>query len=333
MGVTSMVDTRPCPRCAESTGLDDLFCEACGQELAGRRASTTTALPATGADRRCSECGATSPPATEYCDDCGLRLPDPANRTVIDLGVLAGVSDRGLVHHRNEDAVALGSGRDGTLTAVVCDGVSTTVRPERASRTAADTALAVLLAADAPADPAQRLRASVSAAADAVAGLDAKPEGASCTFVAAVIEDGQVTVGWVGDSRAYWLGAAGTSRLLTKDHSWAAEVVAEGLTDEATANADRRAHTITRWLGPDMRSEPDVAALPLTGPGVVLVCSDGLWNYVPEAENLAALVAGFGAGTAPLTVAERLTKVALDAGGQDNISVVVIELNGEKDQA
>lgn len=327
MGVT--VRTSACPACAEPVGLGDRFCEACGSSLL-RQGSTSVEAVAKETARKCPACGTVCGTTTEYCDDCGLRLPDPADRTTIDLGSLAGVSDRGLVHSRNEDAIALGRLLDGTTAAVVCDGVSTTRRPERAARTASEAALAVLLGAEAPAEPVARVRAAVAAAGTAVATLDGPnplPDGPSCTLVAAYVADGKVTVGWVGDTRAYWL-AGPDSRLLTHDHSWAAEVVAEGLMDEAAAFADRRAHTITRWLGPDMLPDPDVVSVHQDATGTLLVCSDGLWNEAPEAERIGEFVAGAGEGATPLAVAERLTEFALAAGGRDNISVVVIPLEG-----
>ncbi|WP_166659428.1 PP2C family serine/threonine-protein phosphatase [Labedaea rhizosphaerae] len=323
-----MVETNRCPACAEPVDPGDRFCEACGDPLL-RQGSTTAATTSLPGPRRCLACGAVSPHATEYCDECGLRLPTAADRTTVDLDVLAGVSDRGLVHHRNEDAIALGRLLDGTTAAVVCDGVSTTKNPERAAQAASEAALAVLLGTDAPAEPADRIRAAVAAAADAVRALntvDRSPDGASCTLVATYVVGGLVTIGWVGDTRAYWLDGTG-SRLLTRDHSWAAEVIAEGVMDEAAAFADRRAHTITRWLGPDMRPEPDVMTLQPDGAGTLVLCSDGLWNEVPDAARLA----GHAVGDTPLAIAERLTEVALAAGGRDNISVVVIPLEGAQE--
>lgn len=330
MGVT--VRTSPCPACTEPVGRADQFCEACGNSLR-RQGSTSAEIATKEAAPKCPACGTVSGTSTEYCDECGLRLPAPADRTTIDLGTLAGVSDRGLVHHRNEDAIALARLLDGTTAAVVCDGVSTTRQPERAARTASEAALAVLLDGDAPVEPVARVRAAVAAASTAVATLDGAnplPDGPSCTLVAAYVADGTVTVGWVGDSRAYWL-AGPASRLLTRDHSWAAEVVAEGIMDEAAAFADRRAHTITRWLGPDMRPEPDVVSVPYDGAGTLLICSDGLWNEAPEAEQIGEFAASAGNSATPVAIANRLTEVALAAGGRDNISVVVIPLEGAQE--
>jgi serine/threonine protein phosphatase PrpC len=92
--------------------------------------------------------------------------------------------------------------------------------------------------------------------------------------------------------------------------------------DEAMASP--QAHVITRWLGADLPDpEPHVARFRPPGPGVVLVCSDGLWNYRQEASDLAGLVMP-AAQTEPLPAAADLVKFAVDRGGLDNITVVLI---------
>ena len=87
--------------------------------------------------------------------------------------------------------------------------------------------------------------------------------------------------------------------------------------------ASPQAHVITRWLGTDLADpEPHVVRFEPPGPGVVLVCSDGLWNYRPEARRLAELALP-AALTDPLGAAAELVKFALGAGGMDNITVVL----------
>jgi serine/threonine protein phosphatase PrpC len=133
-----------------------------------------------------------------------------------------------------------------------------------------------------------------------------------------------VTVCWAGDSRAYWLPAdpACPAQRLTKDDSWAEELIAEGM-PEAEAQASPQAHQITRWLGTDGGTqEPSVVRFEPPGDGVVLLCSDGLWNYRPEPADLAALALPT-ALTDPLAAAAELVAFALEAGGQDNITVVL----------
>jgi serine/threonine protein phosphatase PrpC len=284
----------------------------------------------------CPICREPAPAVTDrFCEVCGARLHPPsgdvADRVEVDLADLAGISDRGHVHLRNEDAMALGrrpeAGAATTLAAVVCDGVSTVRRPELASRTAAAVALDALLAA---APDTTGMVAAVAAAADAVSRLaPGVPDAPSCTLVAALVDTatGTITIGWVGDSRAYWLADNGEARLLTADHSWAAEMVGAGILDAGTAMRDPRAHAITRWLGGDSTPQPGVASLSPTTPGVLLLCTDGLWNYEPEAHDLAALALPVATEEGPRAAATALTAHALDAGGRDNITVVCIPIH------
>jgi len=259
-----------------------------------------------------------------------------------NLGQVAGVSDRGLRHHRNEDAlgIAVADTDDGPVAvAVVADGVSSAPRPDEASLTAALTALELLAeGAQRGDDPAELSLGAVRAAGSALTRI-AGPGGApATTYVSAVVSKQKITVCWLGDSRAYWLAAdslvpAGPndtidilagSRRVTRDDSIAEEIVAAGLASMEEAMASPQAHVITRWLGADLpEPQPHLEQFTPTGPGVLLVCSDGLWNYRPEAAELAAMALP-AALTRPLDAAADLVKFALDSGGLDNITVVLV---------
>jgi serine/threonine protein phosphatase PrpC len=265
-----------------------------------------------------------------------IDISPSRDRAEIDLEAAAGVSDRGLRHPRNEDAMALEAQQtpDGpVVVAVVCDGVSTSARPDEASLAAVQVALPLLLAAaQAGEDLAEASRAAVRAARKSIAGLQ-EPSGdtAATTFVSAVAAVGEVTLCWLGDSRAYWLAQpASESRQLTHDDSVAGGMIAAGLADQATAMASPHAHVLTRWLGgdaADLADDPDraphVERFSPPGLGVLMVCSDGLWNYLPEAADLAALAMP-EALTDPHGAAVHLVQFAIDAGGADNITVVLI---------
>jgi serine/threonine protein phosphatase PrpC len=240
--------------------------------------------------------------------------------------------------------MALHATGDG-IAAVVCDGVSSSSRPQDASRIAADTGAAVLAEQRAAgADAETATRTAVARAAEAVAGLvdrggeTTQPnEPPSCTYVSALTHGGSVTVGWIGDSRAYWLTPGGGGRRLTDDDSWAGQMVASGALTEEEAERHPNAHVITAWLGADaVDPEPHVTTVTPDGPGVLLVCSDGLWNYLPEAADLATATFGDRAAVQdPLETARALTKLAIDAGGRDNITVIVIPfpLTGSHERA
>lgn len=311
--MAATAEDRTCPACDLPVYPGEDYCEACGHRLDS---------PAP----RCPSCAATAISEDGYCERCGLRQPDGTDHVEVEAAGAAGVSDRGLRHSRNEDAMALTGTRDG-VAAVVCDGVSSSSRPEDASRLAADTGAAVLAERRAAgADAESATRAAIARAAEAVAGLPGPAdEPPSCTYVSALTHGGSVTVGWIGDSRAYWLAEGGGGTRLTEDDSWASRMVARGALTEEEAERHPNAHVITAWLGADAGApEPHVTTFTPAGPGVVLVCSDGLWNYLPEAAALAE--AAPAAASAPLQAARSLTRLALDAGGRDNITVVVIPL-------
>lgn len=350
MSERSSAPAATCPRCREPVD-DHRFCENCGHDLwlrsAGAARQQAGPCPGCGANGS-STIGANGfgvdGAGEDYCGTCGLRRSDGTEHLEADLGRLAGVSDRGLVHVRNEDAMAVGvvAAPDGPalVAAVVCDGVSTVDAPELASRAGADAALERLLHASGP-----DMTAAVGRAADAVAVLADGSHGTfrnppSCTLVAAVVEPGTddgvtITIGWVGDSRAYWLAApdaAEPARLLTVDHSWAVEMVSAGVLDAETAMADRRAHAITRWLGAGGEPEPDVVTLRPAGPGLLLLCSDGLWNYYPRPEDLAEAALPVLARGGPAAVARELTTLALNAGGRDNVTVVAVPIGSPNER-
>lgn len=315
--MAAATEERTCPACATPVFAGEGFCEACGHRL-------DTPV------RRCPGCGSADL-SDGYCEQCGLRQPDGTDHVEVEVAGSAGVTDRGLRHSRNEDAMALTGTPDG-VAAVVCDGVSSSSRPEEASRIAADTGAAALAELrGSGADPESATRTAVARAAEAVAGLVApsgettQPAGEppSCTYVSALTHGGSVTVGWIGDSRAYWLAAGGGGSRLTDDDSWAGQMVSSGAMTEDEAERHPNAHVITAWLGADAGElDTHVRTITPDEAGTVLVCSDGLWNYLPEPAELAA--AAPDAASAPLDTARKLTQLALEAGGRDNITVVVI---------
>jgi serine/threonine protein phosphatase PrpC len=208
---------------------------------------------------------------------------------------------------------------------VVCDGVSSSPNPEDASLTGAQAAVRMLLSSIRRGDdPDEASVAAVHQAHEAMAILGSPSRAPSATYVSAIVAQEAVTLCWLGDSRAYWLATESESARLTKDDSLAEELVAQGQMTEAEAMASPQAHVITRWLGADVVApEPHVARFEPPGRGVVMVCSDGLWNYQPEAAALAEIALP-DAFNDPSSAADALLKFALDAGGMDNITIVLV---------
>lgn len=344
-----------CASCGQVAGVGARFCEACGMDLpasavpapepatpaAAPSSSPTTPTPPVGAVP-CRECGG-EVDTDGYCSSCGAKAPSPRDHVVEQPQPWVGaVSDRGLRHHRNEDAMAVAAHEvpGSSAVLVVCDGVSSSQDSDVASLAAARAARDVLAAPGAQglrtgsglaAVLGARLGAATDAAARAVALSTSPDHGASppsCTIVAAVVEQDRIVTGVVGDSRAYWLPDVGEARALTTDDSWSADQIAVGV-PRAQAESGPHSHAITRWLGVDAPDHaPRVTTMVVDGPGWLLLCSDGLWNYCSPASELAALVQRTVAQTAgePLATASRLVDWANEQGGHDNITVVLARL-------
>lgn len=320
-----------CPHCGQPIWVGDNFCEACSTELAPSVTSGDSSEPATG---QCPNCGGSTITPEGYCESCGFKMPSRNDHVELELDLVAGVTDKGLRHSRNEDAMALAttqSANGPVALAVVCDGVSTSSNPDEASQAASQAAVQVLLAAvrsngDLAAASARAVRAAQKALAELADTEALFANAPSATFVSAVVTASEVTVCWLGDSRAYWIDAAGAagSRPLTVDDSVAQELIARGLATEAEALALPQAHVVTGWIGADASdAEPHVTAFTPGGRGAVLLCSDGLWNYQPNAADLAEMALP-DAVSNPIRAASALVKFAIDQGGSDNVTAVLI---------
>jgi serine/threonine protein phosphatase PrpC len=335
------VSETPCPECGQPVADGDQFCEACGARLAGGVPEPVSEPEpvATGVAARCT-CGGEID-ADGFCTVCGLRAPKERDHfTEQPTPDLAMVCDKGIVHARNEDAAAIAA-PGARRVIVVCDGVTSAIDSDIASLAAARAARDLLVAAP---DASSTSTASVvehwsqvlvdaTAAAQQAAILPDAPlakgeNPPSTTFVAAVIDGPVLVAAWIGDSRCYWLPDDGIPLQVSTDDSWATEQIAHG-TPREVAEADSRAHAITRWLGVDSPGgAPSTASVALQGPGWVLVCSDGLWNYCSSAADVRALVGDRVAdvGADPLAVAGALCEWANQQGGHDNITAALARL-------
>ncbi|WP_221322135.1 PP2C family serine/threonine-protein phosphatase [Actinoplanes sp. L3-i22] len=153
----------------------------------------------------------------------------------------------------------------------------------------------------------------------------------ACTIVAAAVRGPHVGFGWVGDSRAYWVTAAGPAEQLTEDDSWARHVIAMGA-DPRVAMNDPKAHAITAWLGADAGPIlPHIGAFTARTPGHLVLCSDGLWNYLTDPADFGDAVRSalkLATGPRPLLEAARaLVTYANSAGGADNITVAIVPVH------
>jgi serine/threonine protein phosphatase PrpC len=349
-----------CPHCGVEVAAGEAFCEACGGRLAPTAAGLAEqpdqmAAPiditrslqtepdsddTVVAARPCANCGGVIG-LDGYCETCGVKAPTERDHyTEQPASWVAACCDRGVRHHRNEDATAVAAeptpGSRAVL--VVCDGVSTSLDSDVASLAAARTARDVLVARrpEGLGTPASRAAAISNAVVKAAASANAaviantahgSENAASCTFAAAVLEGDLVVFGNVGDSRIYWIpdqGTSGDPTELSVDDSVAQARIAMG-TPRDEAEKGPQAHAITKWLGRDSPDfSPRTGSLTVEPPGWVMVCSDGLWNYASEATVIQSLVAELNpADSDPLTLAVALVDWANGQGGKDNVSVAL----------
>ncbi|MEU0134714.1 protein phosphatase 2C domain-containing protein [Streptomyces sp. NPDC006296] len=340
-GEAVRLDGPDAPQDPAPGGPDD-FELAAPAPRAAEHGAAAGGVPAAAA-KVCVACRSGHVDADGYCGNCGHAQPRERDHMEQELGPVAAVSDRGLRHHRNEDAFAVSSTTlpDGSpaVVAIVCDGVSSASRPDEASAAAASAADASLLESlPRGTHPQQAMHEAIVAASEAVNSLAQQPDRASeherhrrqnapaCTLVGAIAAGGLLIVGWVGDSRVYWVpeDRSHPPARLTEDDSWAAQMVAAGLMNEAEAYADERAHAITGWLGADAYElEPHTASFKPDRSGLVVVCTDGLWNYAEAPAEMAAAVPA-DAYERPLHGAQVLVGHALDGGGHDNVTVALV---------
>jgi PPM family protein phosphatase len=362
-----------CPSCNTVATTGDRFCEECGTPLMIEQTSVESNAQSgaqSGAQpsvqSSCQKCGSFDIDSEGFCNQCGHRNPAARDhQEVIVSADFAAISDRGIRHSRNEDAVAIDRLDNGIHVLVVCDGVSSSTDPGSASSLAAQTACqSIIQDLTQGIAPDVALKTAIANASTAVTNLGLqlglKQEPPSTTIVAAIVipphlcdetrTSAQVStntgtswnstaihVAWVGDSRAYWLSDA-ESLTLTQDHSWMNEVVAAGEMTEAEAEASPHAHAITRWLGADAHDnpeyrhdEPSFAYYQVTKPGRLMVCSDGLWNYAPQPVALHDLVSQSTISQSTIkhetiAILQHCLIFALQCGGQDNITIAVLNI-------
>ncbi|MFL5991783.1 MAG: Stp1/IreP family PP2C-type Ser/Thr phosphatase [Rubrobacteraceae bacterium] len=234
-----------------------------------------------------------------------------------------GATHAGKVRANNEDALLVGEGRDETLF-VVADGIGGFEAGEVASRIAVDVLKELA--------PGASFEAAISEANRRILAAgrgDERLSGMGTTVVAvrfAGTRDEPVAqVAHVGDSRAYLL-RGGNLRPVTEDHSLVAELVRSGdLTRDQAAEHPQK-NLITRALGADEEVEVDTAVLPVEAGDRFLLCSDGLSDMIPETRIGEILAEAPGDPEKP---ARSLVSAALDAGGADNVTVIVVDVKAE----
>ena len=142
-------------------------------------------------------------------------------------------------------------------------------------------------------------------------------EGMGTTLEICLIYNNKAYIGHVGDSRIYRI-RKGVMRKLTKDHSYVQQLIEDGKITREEANIHPKKNMLTKALGCTAYVEPDVRVRNFELGDIFVICSDGLTNMVSEEKIFDIVTLG------PQTAVDELIKQANQAGGYDNITVVII---------
>jgi serine/threonine protein phosphatase PrpC len=248
-----------------------------------------------------------------------------------------GATDVGMVRTNNEDSYRI----MGALNLfVLADGMGGEAHGEVASSLAVETVVkhclegqqnpnAPLSGEEKPGltEKSRRLASAVHLANQEVfasASQNAEQRGMGATLTAAWIDDVNLSVAHVGDSRVYLL-RTGVLQQLTSDHSLVAEQVRRGILTASEAESSTMQNVLLRALGTQPEVEADIEQVGLFPNDVLLICSDGLTRMVTEPEIAGALQSE----PDPQKAAEKLVKLANEGGGVDNVTAIVVSLKPE----
>ncbi|MCD4673050.1 MAG: protein phosphatase 2C domain-containing protein [Anaerolineaceae bacterium] len=145
--------------------------------------------------------------------------------------------------------------------------------------------------------------------------------GGGTTLTVALVLGERVTLAHVGDSRAYLVKSDGKLHAVTKDHSLVGRLIELGQITEEEAAVHPQRNVLYRALGQAEPFEPDLDIQTFPRPGYLMLCSDGLWGVVPEDEMRRIITNS----TSLPDACHQLTAAANDAGGPDNISVILVQ--------
>jgi PPM family protein phosphatase len=224
-------------------------------------------------------------------------------------------SDVGRLRNINEDSFVID---DRLALYAVADGMG----GHRAGEVASATALEALRAAVAGGKALDAAIVSANSAVFQKAATDRELSGMGTTLTAvAIVGESTLLIGHVGDSRAYQI-RAGVLSQVTEDHSLVEELVREGRISPAEAEVHPQRAIITRALGIDADVEVDLYTIEAHTGDRVLICSDGLTGMLRDQEVLRIAMLE----TDPRLAADRLVDAANEAGGEDNITVLIIDV-------
>jgi serine/threonine protein phosphatase PrpC len=244
---------------------------------------------------------------------------------------IAGLTDVGRLRDNNEDSYLYWEAssdedfrRQGRL-AVIADGMGGYEGGQEASRLAVET-VRDIYSGSFDGDAQTTLMTAMGTAHQSIqeyATDHPSLTGMGTTCTAMSIVEGQLSFAHVGDSRLYLIRAETVSRL-TRDHSYVGKLVESGIVRSEDAEAHPQRHILTAALGSGREVTPDFPehAIALEENDSLLLCTDGLWSLVQE-QALARVIRS----NAPAKACSELVKMALDRGGPDNITLMVLRIS------
>ena len=322
-----------CKKCGEPLNDVDKFCEACGTKVQSEELSNGVSEILK--DKFYCNCGLGNgkPDEDGYCEICGMKMVEKSEKQLEEKEEeiskeLAMVSNIGKRHIANEDSGRVLISKKGAEILIVADGVSSSINAISASSKAVQIIGDILMEYDFGQDPEELLIKAIDSAHKAIIDLTSGEETKECdgpetTIVAAINDEDQIIIGWVGDSRAYLIDEDKEIQL-TVDDSWVEEMVRDGqLTREAAMN-DKRAHYITQVLGmKDDDIDIHTSKMQNKTEKMLLLCSDGLWNYFQREGELAKVISDYKNKEA-LKLCHFFVDKANICGGHDNITVAIL---------
>ncbi len=234
-------------------------------------------------------------------------------------------TDVGKVRENNQDAYAAGELPDGVAWAVVCDGMGGAAGGNVASTTAVKIISEQITSAYRSSMRGKSIKNMLVSAINAanvsvydIAKANKELSGMGTTIVCAVVTNDVAYIAHAGDSRAYMLSKNNLLQL-TRDHSVVQEMVETGKITQSEAKSHPNKNIITRALGVHPEIRVDFYEQIIGKDDVLLLCTDGLTNYV-ESEEICKITES----CSYYEFAETLVEKAIENGGGDNVTVVTI---------
>lgn len=234
-------------------------------------------------------------------------------------------TDTGKVRDMNQDAFKIGFFKEGGAFAVVCDGMGGVSGGQIASEICINEVSSHI---EKGYRKSMSMKSVKNLLVSAITAANIKVYEASCenkeysgmgtTVVAVVVLNGFAAIAHVGDSRAYFINDE--IKQVTRDHSVVQYLIDMGRITKEAAKTHPDRNVITRAVGVNPDVDVDVDIIPINEGETILICTDGLYEYISDSEMLRMIK-----NTEIEEPAKELLKMANDAGGKDNITVVTVE--------